>query len=98
MILQGPHGYTVQFLGATERMALNREYAYMLARLRKIRDLWCFPDKQGHAGGNKVAVIYGAGGAIGGGVARAFARKGTYKRVGNINMKGTRRLKMLKMQ
>lgn len=43
VILHGPHGYTVQFLGATERAALNKEYEEMLARLCQIKDLWCLP-------------------------------------------------------
>jgi hypothetical protein len=43
VILDGPHGYTVQFIGTTERAALNREYAGMLTRLCQIRDAWCLP-------------------------------------------------------
>lgn len=45
VILQGPHGYTVQFLGAEERAAINKEYEQMLARLCKIKDVWCLPSK-----------------------------------------------------
>lgn len=41
VILHGPHGYTVQFLGATERAALNEKYKEMLARLCNIKDVWC---------------------------------------------------------
>ena len=43
VILHGPHGYTVQFLGTTERGALNNEYAEMLAKLCKIKESWCLP-------------------------------------------------------
>lgn len=43
VILHGPHGYTVQFLGAAERDALTRAYEPMLARLCKIKDAWCLP-------------------------------------------------------
>ena len=43
VILDGPHGYTVQFLGATERMVLTKEYEEMLARLCKINEAWCLP-------------------------------------------------------
>jgi hypothetical protein len=44
VILHGPHGYMVQFLGVTERDAINKEYAEMLARLCKIKDVWCLPN------------------------------------------------------
>ncbi len=43
VIMHGPHGYFVQFLGTTERDAINKEYADMLARLCKIKDAWCLP-------------------------------------------------------
>ncbi len=43
VILDGPHGYVVQFLGTAERAALTQEYAGMLARLCRIRDEWCLP-------------------------------------------------------
>jgi hypothetical protein len=43
VILHGPHGYMVQFLGVTERDAINKEYEEMLARLCKIKDVWCLP-------------------------------------------------------
>ena len=39
----GPHGYMVQFLGVKERDAINKEYEEMLARLCKIKDVWCLP-------------------------------------------------------
>jgi hypothetical protein len=53
VILTGPHGYMVQFLGTTERAALTREYAGMITRLCQIRDAWCLPATatgQTHAG------------------------------------------------
>lgn len=43
VILHGPHGYMVQFLGATEKAAINKEYADMLARLCQIKEAWCLP-------------------------------------------------------
>jgi hypothetical protein len=43
VILHGPHGYMVQFLGVTERDAINKEYEEMLARLCKIKNEWCLP-------------------------------------------------------
>ena len=45
VILHGPHGYTVQFLGPTEREAINKEYEEMLARLCKMKEVWCLPSK-----------------------------------------------------
>jgi len=35
VILHGPHGYFVEFVGVTERAAINKEYEEMLARLCK---------------------------------------------------------------
>jgi hypothetical protein len=46
VILEGPHGYTVQFLGATEREALNQQYQEMLTRLCSIKDVWCLPNER----------------------------------------------------
>ncbi|HEU4414996.1 MAG TPA: hypothetical protein VFT65_09465 [Candidatus Angelobacter sp.] len=43
LILHGPHGYMVQFDGATERDAITQEYEGMLARLCKIKGEWCLP-------------------------------------------------------
>lgn len=43
LILRGPHGYMVQFQGVVERDAITKEYAGMLARLCKIKDVWCLP-------------------------------------------------------
>lgn len=48
VILPGPHGYFIQLLGVTERAAINKEYEEMLARLCKIKEVWCLlpKDKQ----------------------------------------------------
>jgi hypothetical protein len=46
VILHGPHGYTVQFLGAVERAGIVKEYEQMLTRLCEIKDLWCLPKEQ----------------------------------------------------
>jgi len=43
VIMPGPHGYIIQFLGLTERAAINKEYEEMLARLCKIKEVWCLP-------------------------------------------------------
>ena len=40
VILHGAHGYFIQFVGVTERDAINKEYSDMLARLCKIKDSW----------------------------------------------------------
>jgi len=47
VILHGPHGYNIQFLGLTERAAITKEYEEMLARLCKIKDAWCLPISKG---------------------------------------------------
>ena len=47
VILHGPHGYSIQFLGLTERAAINKEYEEMLARLCKIKAEWCAPISKG---------------------------------------------------
>ena len=47
VIMPGPQGYFIQFLGLTERAAINREYEEMLARLCKIKDVWCLPKGKG---------------------------------------------------
>jgi hypothetical protein len=41
LILQGPHGYIIQFRGVTERDPITKEYEEMLARLCKIKEVWC---------------------------------------------------------
>jgi hypothetical protein len=43
VIMHGTHGYLIQFLGAAERDAVNKEYAEMLAQLCKIKNEWCLP-------------------------------------------------------
>ncbi len=43
VILEGHHGYVIQALGVTERAAVNKEYAEMLARLCNIKEEWCLP-------------------------------------------------------
>jgi hypothetical protein len=43
VILHGPHGYFVQFVGVTERAAISKEYEEMLTRLCNIKDAWCLP-------------------------------------------------------
>jgi hypothetical protein len=43
VILHGHHGYMIQPFGVTERAAINKEYAEMIARLCKIKDVWCLP-------------------------------------------------------
>jgi hypothetical protein len=47
VIMPGPHGYIVQLLGLTERAAINKEYDEMLARLCKIKEVWCLPKEKG---------------------------------------------------
>jgi hypothetical protein len=47
VIMQGPHGYIIQLLGPAGRAAINKEYEEMLARLCKIKDVWCLPKEQG---------------------------------------------------
>jgi hypothetical protein len=47
VIMHGPHGYMIQQLGQTTRAAINKEYAEMLARLCKIKDVWCLPKDRG---------------------------------------------------
>jgi hypothetical protein len=41
VILHGPHGYFIQFVGVAERTAINQESEEMLMRLCKIKDAWC---------------------------------------------------------
>jgi hypothetical protein len=43
VIMHGPHGYHIQFLGVTETAAITKEYEEMLGRLCKIKDAWCLP-------------------------------------------------------
>lgn len=43
VLMQGPHGYVLQFLGATERVGIDKDYEEMLTRLCKIKQEWCLP-------------------------------------------------------
>jgi hypothetical protein len=43
VIMHGPHGYHIQFLGVTEAAAITKEYEEMLGRLCKIKEAWCLP-------------------------------------------------------
>ena len=43
VILHGPHGYMVQFLGEKERAAVDSEYQDMLGQLCKLKKVWCLP-------------------------------------------------------
>jgi hypothetical protein len=43
VIMHGPHGYHVQFLGVTETAAITKEYDEMLRRLCTIKEAWCLP-------------------------------------------------------
>ena len=47
VILHGHHGYMIQSLGVTERAAINKEYEEMLAKLCKIKEVWCLPKPKG---------------------------------------------------
>src|SRR5208282_4798926 len=47
VIMPGPHGYFIQPLDLTERAKINKEYEEMLARLCKIKDVWCLPKEKG---------------------------------------------------
>jgi hypothetical protein len=43
VIMPGPLGYIIQPIDLTERAAINKEYEEMLARLCKIKEVWCLP-------------------------------------------------------
>jgi hypothetical protein len=43
VIMPGPHGHHIQFLGVTETAAITKEYEEMLARLCKMKETWCLP-------------------------------------------------------
>ncbi len=47
VIMPGPHGYFIQPIDLTERAAINKEYEEMLARVCKIKELWCLPKEKG---------------------------------------------------
>ena len=48
VVLHGHHGYMIQALGVTERAAINKQYEEMLARLCRIKEVWCLPKEKGH--------------------------------------------------
>jgi hypothetical protein len=48
VIREGPHGFAVQHLGKTETAAITKEHQAMLARLCKIKQLWCLPTSKTH--------------------------------------------------
>ncbi len=41
VIMPGPYGYMVQFLGVAERDRIVKDYAPMLARVCKLKKAWC---------------------------------------------------------
>jgi len=45
VIMPGHHGYLIQPRGEKETAAITKEYAGMLARLCKIKAVWCLPKK-----------------------------------------------------
>ena len=47
IIHQGPHGYMVHVRGTSERTAIDQSYKEMLARLCRIKDVWCLLDEKG---------------------------------------------------
>ena len=47
VIMPGPLGYIVQFLGVTERAAITKGYEGMLERLCELKKVWCPPKKKG---------------------------------------------------
>ena len=47
LILHGHHAYIIQPLGVTERAAINKQYEEMLARLCRMKDVWCLPKEKG---------------------------------------------------
>jgi hypothetical protein len=47
VIMRGPLGYFVQFLGVMERAAVRKEYEEMLGRLCNIKEVWCLAKEEG---------------------------------------------------
>ncbi len=47
VIMPDPHGYFIQPTDLTERAAIHREYEEMLARVCKIKEVWCLPKEKG---------------------------------------------------
>jgi hypothetical protein len=48
VIMPGPFGYFIQFLGMTERAAITKEYDAMIGRLCKIKEVWCLSKEKGN--------------------------------------------------
>jgi len=46
VIMPGHHGYFTQPIDLTERATINKEYEDMLARLCKIKEVWCLPKEK----------------------------------------------------
>jgi hypothetical protein len=46
VIMPGHHGLMIQPRGQKETAAITEEYAEMLARLCKIKDVWCLPKQK----------------------------------------------------
>lgn len=49
VILHGPHGYSIQFLGQAESEAVRKEYKELLERLCEINKEWCLPVGEGQS-------------------------------------------------
>jgi len=49
VILHGPHGYSIQFLGQAETEAVRKEYKELLERLCEINKEWCLPVAEGQS-------------------------------------------------
>lgn len=49
VILHGPHGYSIQFLGKAETEAVRKEYKELLERLCEINKDWCLPVAEGQS-------------------------------------------------
>jgi hypothetical protein len=47
IIMPGHHGYMIHGVDLSEKAAINKEYAEMLARLCKIKEVWCLPKEKG---------------------------------------------------
>ncbi len=47
VIMPGPYGYMIQLLGKTETASITKEYEELLAKLCKIKEVWCLPKEQG---------------------------------------------------
>lgn len=53
VILPGPHGYSIQFLGQAESEAVRKEYKELLEQLCEINKEWCLP-----AGGGQPSAVH----------------------------------------